>query len=180
MELLLDTHILLWLVTDSPLLSSKARAMIEDSMLRALPPSGRGRRPRRPAFSLASPWTSPLARRAGDVAPYHGVYAGVGRGRGRRPRRPASPLASPWTSPLARRAEDVAPYHGVRAGVWRGRGRRPRRGDASPAVVPFGDSPGCRCDCLAVITYDIMMTFWKSKIESWRGYSRQRTRLRRA
>ena len=30
MELLLDTHILLWLVTDSPLLSSKARAMIED------------------------------------------------------------------------------------------------------------------------------------------------------
>ena len=74
MELLLDTHILLWLVTDSPLLSSKARAMIEDSMLRALPPSGRGRRPRRPAFSLASPW----ARRAGDVAPYHGVRAGVG------------------------------------------------------------------------------------------------------
>ena len=74
MELLLDTHILLWLVTDSPLLSSKARAMIEDSMLRALPPSGRGRRPRRPAFPLASPW----ARRAGDVAPYHGVRAGVG------------------------------------------------------------------------------------------------------
>lgn len=61
-----------------------------------------------------------------------------------------------------------------------GRGRRPRRGDASPAVVPFGDSPGCRCDCLSVITYDIMMTFWKSKIESWRGCSRQRTRLRRA
>ena len=30
MELLLDTHILLWLVTDSPLLSPKARAMIED------------------------------------------------------------------------------------------------------------------------------------------------------
>ena len=30
MELLLDTHILLWLVTDSSLLSSKARAMIED------------------------------------------------------------------------------------------------------------------------------------------------------
>ena len=30
MDLLLDTHILLWLVTDSPLLSSKARALIED------------------------------------------------------------------------------------------------------------------------------------------------------
>ena len=30
MELLLDTHILLWLVTDSPLLSPRARAMIED------------------------------------------------------------------------------------------------------------------------------------------------------
>ena len=30
MELLLDTHILLWLVTDSPQLSPKARAMIED------------------------------------------------------------------------------------------------------------------------------------------------------
>ena len=30
MELLLDTHILLWLVTDSPRLSSKARAMIGD------------------------------------------------------------------------------------------------------------------------------------------------------
>ena len=30
MELLLDTHILLWLVTDSPLLSPKARAMIVD------------------------------------------------------------------------------------------------------------------------------------------------------
>ena len=30
MELLLDTHILLWLVTDSPRLSSKARGMIED------------------------------------------------------------------------------------------------------------------------------------------------------
>ena len=31
MELLLDTHILLWLVTDSPLLSPKARVMIEDA-----------------------------------------------------------------------------------------------------------------------------------------------------
>ena len=30
MELLLDTHILLWLVTDSPRLSPKAKAMIED------------------------------------------------------------------------------------------------------------------------------------------------------
>ena len=30
MKLLLDTHILLWLVTDSPKLSSKARALIED------------------------------------------------------------------------------------------------------------------------------------------------------
>ena len=30
MRLLLDTHILLWLVTDSPKLSSKARALIED------------------------------------------------------------------------------------------------------------------------------------------------------
>ena len=37
MELLLDTHILLWLVTDSPLLSSKAREsrscrMIDNSL----------------------------------------------------------------------------------------------------------------------------------------------------
>ena len=92
-----------------------------DSMLRALPPSGRGRRPRRPASPLASPWTSPLARRAEDVAPYHGVRAGVWRGRGRRPRRPAFPWASPW----ARRAGDVAPDHVVRAKVWRGRGRCP-------------------------------------------------------
>ena len=30
MKLLLDTHILLWLVTDSPKLSSVARALIED------------------------------------------------------------------------------------------------------------------------------------------------------
>ena len=30
MKLLLDTHILLWLVTDSPKLSSEARALIED------------------------------------------------------------------------------------------------------------------------------------------------------
>ena len=30
MDLLLDTHILLWIVTDSPLLSAKARAMISD------------------------------------------------------------------------------------------------------------------------------------------------------
>ena len=30
MKLLLDTHILLWLVTDSPKLSSLARALIED------------------------------------------------------------------------------------------------------------------------------------------------------
>ena len=30
MKLLLDTHILLWLVTDSPKLSFKARALIED------------------------------------------------------------------------------------------------------------------------------------------------------
>ena len=103
-----------------------------DSMLRALPPSGRGRRPRRLAFSLASPWTSPLARRAGDVAPDHVVRAKVWRGRGRRPRRPAFPWASPW----ARRAGDVAPYHGVRAGVWRGRGRRPRR-PASPWASPW-------------------------------------------
>ena len=31
MKLLLDTHILLWLVTDSPMLSSKARVLIEDA-----------------------------------------------------------------------------------------------------------------------------------------------------
>ena len=30
MDLLLDTHILLWIVTDNPLLSSKARAIIGD------------------------------------------------------------------------------------------------------------------------------------------------------
>ena len=47
-------------------------------------------------ISRASRAASPWARRAGDVAPYHVVRAGVGRGRGRRPRRPASPLASPW------------------------------------------------------------------------------------
>ncbi len=116
-----------------------------DSMLRALPPSGRGRRPRRPASPLASPWTSPLARRAGDVAPDHVVRAKVWRGRGRRPRRPAS--ASPWTSSWARRAGDVAPYHGVRAGVWRGRGRRPRRlafSLASPWARRAGDVASAR------------------------------------
>ena len=31
MKLLLDTHILLWIVTDSPMLSSKARELIEDA-----------------------------------------------------------------------------------------------------------------------------------------------------
>ena len=35
---------------------------------------GRGRRPRRPAYTMASPWTSPWARRAEDVAPYQAVY----------------------------------------------------------------------------------------------------------
>ena len=63
-----------------------------DSMLRALPPSGRGRRPRRPA----SPWTSPWARRAGDVAPDHVVRAGVWRGRGRRPGGPRSRWHPRW------------------------------------------------------------------------------------
>ena len=34
---------------------------------------GRGRRPRRPAYTRAFPMAFALARRAGDVAPYHGV-----------------------------------------------------------------------------------------------------------
>ena len=84
---------------------------------------GRGRRPRRPAFPLASP----CARRAGDVAPYHNNMVGimwypcvpVYPGRGRRPRRPASPLASPLASPCARRAVDVAPYHNNMVGIIR-------------------------------------------------------------
>ncbi len=81
-----------------------------------------GRRPRRPACLMTSPWASPCARRAEDVAPYHVV-----RGRGRRPRWPACLMSSP----CARRAGDVAPYHVVRGRgrhhVERGRGRRPRR-----------------------------------------------------
>ena len=35
---------------------------------------GRGRRPRRPAYTMSSPMSSPWARRAGDVAPYHGCH----------------------------------------------------------------------------------------------------------
>ena len=39
---------------------------------------GRGRRPRRPASTMSFPMSSPWARRAGDVAPYHGCHgAGV-------------------------------------------------------------------------------------------------------
>ena len=104
---------------------------------------GRGRRPRRPAFPMASPLASPCARRAGGVAPYHNNMVGImwhlvlpcTPGRGRRPRRPASPMASPLASPCARRAVDVAPYHNNMVGimwhpcvpVYPGRGRRPRR-----------------------------------------------------
>ena len=80
------------------------------------------------AFPMASPW----ARRAGDVAPYHGcgrgagvrtwrgawaVHGAVHDGRGRRPRRPAYPWASPLASLWARRAGDVAPYHGCGRGA---------------------------------------------------------------
>ena len=35
---------------------------------------GRGRRPRRPAYTMSSPMSPPCARRAGDVAPYHGRH----------------------------------------------------------------------------------------------------------
>ena len=38
---------------------------------------GRGRRPRRPAFPMASPLASPCARRAVDVAPYHNNMVGI-------------------------------------------------------------------------------------------------------
>ena len=39
---------------------------------------GRGRRPRRPAYTRAFPMAFALARRAGDVAPYHGHAVGAG------------------------------------------------------------------------------------------------------
>ena len=39
---------------------------------------GRGRRPRRPAYTRAFPMAFALARRAGDVAPYHGRAVGAG------------------------------------------------------------------------------------------------------
>ena len=103
---------------------------------------GRGRRPRRPASPRTSPAVSPLAspcaRRAGDVAPYHGVrwwgVVGADVLGGPRPPR-VFPRTSPLASPLARRAGDVAPYQASR-GCGHGRGRRPRR-PATPRAFPL-------------------------------------------
>ncbi len=55
--------------------------------------------PRARCVRAGVPGVVPLARRAGDVAPYHGCGQDVGHGRGRRPRRPACP----WMFPCARR-----------------------------------------------------------------------------
>ena len=107
----------------------------------------------RPAYPWVSPLASPWARRAGDVAPYHGCGHGAGvrtrrgawalhgaeRGRGRRPRRPAYTRAFPMAFPWMRRAGDVAPYHGC----GRGTGVRTWRGGADVARGMVGaDVPG--------------------------------------
>ena len=52
---------------------------------------GRGRRPRRPAYTRAFPMAFALARRAGDVAPYHGRAKDPRRGQRGRGRRPGGP-----------------------------------------------------------------------------------------
>ena len=41
---------------------------------------GRGRRPRRPASPMSFPMSFPWARRAEDVAPYHGCHGACGHG----------------------------------------------------------------------------------------------------
>ena len=112
---------------------------------------GKGRRPRRPAFPMASPLASPCARRAGDVAPYHNNMVGimwhlvfpwtlVGADvpGGPRPRwrlrwRPCV-RGAPWTS----RPTIVTwlASCGTLCSRVPGRGRRPRR-PASPMASPL-------------------------------------------